>query len=528
MAKTKINRVAFGVLSAALLFGIVPCLAQTAVFSTSFVANSGGNAGYSYAQTVPNISAGGDHVSVTFNPTVNGVHSASHVSICVQSSGYDCASTPVELTFGGVSGFSIPNGGSALASDFVALTTSPGQTLLVKEDVSSDYMPRNGAGFSGWNSAGAYWNVGTPPSGWNGFSNNYGFSLVQVEYQGPPPPPPAATLTAPGLAGQGRLTLVHGQSRLTADASAAFVDYAPDVGNMVPLIDDVGALHWMPFTSSATDAIGQTLMLDGTWTANTLYDVYEAWNGGTPVLCFGPAWNGNAPVVADALVLGVKVNGSTMDCRTSPTNTISVPANQAKYLGTILISPIAGQVRCDFKGGQSRQCGIWNSDNQIDGVMKVTNPTTTPFVYNDPDGNGSPPPTIPATGDPTLNATLVSGRPGYRPDLFASLNHRYLHQNGSPNTAYVLGVGWNSLSAMCGSAVYWGGFAGDSLGVNGTANYEFYSSDNVIFSGTQHAWCAPPPFQGKSVAYMLGWQTWYSGQQWVDAGDLMMRVGFKY
>jgi hypothetical protein len=502
---------------------------QTTIFNAPFQSDGSGNSGYSGRMVIPNISVGGGQVRVSVDADISGTLSAGHVSVCVQESVQNCQSAPVEVTFGGASGFSQAANAGVLASDWIILATMAGQNLLVIFDITSAPTPKNGTGVSYW-SSGASWNAGSPSGTWANSGIVYGVTKVEVQGGSPPPPPPSTSIvmTAPGLPGTGRLTLAHGVSRLYQDAAATFVDYAPDVGNTVPVIDSLGNVQQFKFTSSDTDSIGQTLTLDSSWTAGSLYDIYEAFGAG---MCTGPAWSGTplAPPTTDALYRGVKVNGAAIpSCRTTPTTSVACAINQCKFLGTIKISTVAGQVRCDFSVGFNRECGIWNSDNRIDGVLKVSDPTTTAYHFTT---TGLPQFPAPLAGNPGFNGTVISGRPDARVHVDFALDHRGLRLNNEVNSAYTIGVGWNSTSVMCGDSVQANNFSRDSLGLNATMNQEYYagfSGLQLVIAQTISAWCDPLPFQGIGTATALEMQFWYSGEEWIDSGDVMMGIKFRY
>jgi hypothetical protein len=326
------------------------------------------------------------------------------------------------------------------------------------------------------------------------------------------------------LPGGGRLTIAHGVSRLYQDTQASFIDYAPDVGTTAPMIF-AGSVIQQSFVSNPIDTIGLTLALDSSWIANSLHDSYIAPG---PVLCSAPFAS-----VPDALVSGVKVNGAAFNCRTGPGTQVACAVNACSYLGSFKISPVAGIIRCDFTSGKNRECGIWNKDNQIPGILLVTDPTATAFHYelSNTSGPSTPPgnQVRPVNGDAGLNGTVLVGRVGSLVDIDHTLNHRGMRLNGEQSSAYAIGIGWNDSHGLCGNTVYAGNLGTDGRGINSTMNQEWFTtSGQIVIAQTMTAWCRPAPYQGVGTAYATEWQVWYSGQNWIDSGDFMMTLKFKY
>lgn len=125
-----------------------------------------------------------------------------------------------------------------------------------------------------------------------------------------------------------------------------------------------------------------SLALTSSQIANNIYDIYIAFNGGTPVIGTGPSWAAgtSGSVTAGACVRGTGTGGSAL-VRTQGiwTNaaamnliynlgagniTLSVPANQGVYLGSIFIDNAAGQVSAYRSYGVTRKFGVWNAYNR--------------------------------------------------------------------------------------------------------------------------------------------------------------------
>lgn len=483
-------------------------LAQTPVFSAQYVSDGSGNAGASTRQVVPHISSGGTKVRVTILPAMSGAFSVSRASICVQAGGATCVAQPIELTFSGASGFGLAANGAPAISDWASLTTSAGQSLLIVMDVTTSAISKNGTGPPGFTSywaSGTSWNNQSPGGTWSSVSTIYGISLVEVMTPGPPTPP---AVVATGLAGGGRLTIVRGQPRITSDTVAAFVDYAPDAGTTIPMVDASLRLQWALFTASPGDAVGLTLNLDASWVSNGIYDVYAA-NAGNPTLCTGPQRQPPDYIpVQDALYWGVRVNAVEMPCRASPFTTITCPQYQCTLLGTIKISPTAGLVRCDFSYGQNRECGVWNAHNQVDLVLQAGNREP---LSGGQFGNGAyyfSTSWGPLHGDGGNALNIVIGRPGHTAEV------RLLRRGRTNFSAFNTGIGWNSTTVPSG---HWGGF-----------NAETFSNTAWFGAGTLALFTSPATFQGGARATALEQAIYGNVVGWVTPTDVLLEARYKH
>lgn len=171
------------------------------------------------------------------------------------------------------------------------------------------------------------------------------------------------TLYVEQMAPGGRLTLVNpnGCDIQTDQVAQTTLYYSPCAGEWVPIYDGTNMeLH--QFTSTTTDTVGLSVSLGSNWSANTLYDWFVALNSGSPVLCAGPAYTNSsigtsARAAAGALALfkGLQTNSGTMTCRYSNSATLSVPANQATYVGTTMMGASNGTI--DLRFGNSAPGG---------------------------------------------------------------------------------------------------------------------------------------------------------------------------
>lgn len=194
----------------------------------------------------------------------------------------------------------------------------------------------------------------------------------------------------------GRLTLQISTPVMTSSTTAGtVVYYAPYSGNVIGLYNGTSFTP-LQFTSSATDSVGLTLALGSSanWAAGTVYDVFVAYNGGTPILGTGPAWS-SATARSAAGSIGfnsgflVNSNASAMTLRTGAASTISVPQYQATYVGTICIDAGAtGKVSFTYgasaSGGTAANHNVWNYYNRVLVSTTVTDSGTS-YTY----ANGS-------------------------------------------------------------------------------------------------------------------------------------------
>lgn len=142
-----------------------------------------------------------------------------------------------------------------------------------------------------------------------------------------------------------------------------------------------------------------SLVLSASQAALNIYDVFLAYNSGTPVIGTGPSWaaGSGGSVTPGSCARGTGV-GSTSLTRTSGlyTNTVSmsliynvgagnvtitVPAGRGVYLGSIYIDATPGQVTCHRSFGQSRKWGISNAFNRTPIALSEGDPSSG-WTYN--------------------------------------------------------------------------------------------------------------------------------------------------
>lgn len=152
------------------------------VFDPPLDAASTGNNGLSFRGVSSGITAGGTQVRVTFKAPSSGGVSAGHASIGKRTSAYNTVTTPVELKFSGVSGFSIAAGGS-LTSDWADLTTATNDVLVTIIDSTSSTQIRTTNAFGAgthYSLYGPSWNQSNP-SGTYEFASQYFGGKIEVK-----------------------------------------------------------------------------------------------------------------------------------------------------------------------------------------------------------------------------------------------------------------------------------------------------------------------------------------------------------
>lgn len=112
-------------------------VACTVVFTPpGAIINGGTNTGESYRNIVT-VTGGGSNIRVTYQAALAGSPlTSAHISVGVNTTNADTVLTPVELKFGGASGFVIPLG-STLTSDITPFVWTVANKLVVVEDTIS-------------------------------------------------------------------------------------------------------------------------------------------------------------------------------------------------------------------------------------------------------------------------------------------------------------------------------------------------------------------------------------------------------
>lgn len=172
----------------------------------------------------------------------------------------------------------------------------------------------------------------------------------------------AAIVPAP----QGYLTPTSGTPVINTDVVAnTSLVYTPYVGNLVPIFSGTGFVPTV-FTEL-------TLTLTTSQAASTIYDVFVFNNAGALTLVTGPAWTSSSFAASSrgtgasttqlSRLNGIWVNAVQITGRNS-SNTYTIPANQATYLGSLYMDTAAGQISCYVTWGNTRKWAVWNAYNR--------------------------------------------------------------------------------------------------------------------------------------------------------------------
>lgn len=189
---------------------------------------------------------------------------------------------------------------------------------------------------------------------------------------------------------QGRLTLATGTPVMTTTQSAkTSIFYTPYVGASVPIYN--GASFVGNAFAELTLALDSNSGHTGYQQSGKLFDLFVTLNAAVVTLVSGPAWSTTTTRGVGAgttelqLVNGIWTNKNTMTAKIDATaSTISVTANQATYLGTMLASA-DGQCQFIFgasaAGGTAAQFNLWNQYNRVKVATQVTDSTAS-WIYS--------------------------------------------------------------------------------------------------------------------------------------------------
>ena len=238
----------------------------------------------------------------------------------------------------------------------------------------------------------------------------------------------------------GYLTPVSNTPIILSDATAiTSIFYTPFRGNLCPIYN---GSTFVVFTFSE-----QTLALAAQHAIAAGYDVFAFSNSGTFTVGTGPAWS-NSTAGAGArgtgagttqlqLINGMYCNAVAMTVRNGAT-TYSVAANQATYLGSILIGGSAGQVNLYRSYGQNRTWGVWNYYNRQDIILKAGDSTAS-WVYTTDTFRA-------ANGSSANTAHVFQGIA----EEILDLRYQNSAQATFANTAIFSGIGVNSTTTASG------------------------------------------------------------------------------
>lgn len=368
--------------------------AEIGLATSSAVLVGGGVAG----QAVVTKSLGGVNGSIY----INGTYSGSNLGL--RSSG-DIIGVAVDLAAGliwfrvapsgnwngsgtanpasGIGGISLGAlAGSTLFPLYAAASTGQVATANFGASAFTGTMP---SGFATWDST-----IGpTGPTGPTGASGTAG-SIGATGPTGLTGPTGAGSTGATGPTGGGgagstfvpapggRLTLLSGTPLLTTDQVAkSVVYYTPYIHDQIPIYNGTS---WVSQTFTET-----SFTLDATNApALRLFDIFGFLDSGTFRIGYGPDWSvgggSNAAGVsargtgAGSTALtrlnGRWVNTNTITLRYDSTHTVSVPANQAIYLGTVFTTGAGGATSMVMKpaaaaGGGTCLLYLYNAYNRI-------------------------------------------------------------------------------------------------------------------------------------------------------------------
>ncbi len=154
--------------------------AQT-VFSTGLTNNDSGGENYSERVILTGLSTGAFLIQVIFKASAVAGWKTNNCSIGIQNTTYNTVSTPVELKFGGVSGFNIA-ADATIISDATSLTINSSDTLIVIFDNAATLgNPRNIGGSSTaryFKASTVSYNVASPTGSWSSDTNLTGILKV--------------------------------------------------------------------------------------------------------------------------------------------------------------------------------------------------------------------------------------------------------------------------------------------------------------------------------------------------------------
>lgn len=250
---------------------------------------------------------------------------------------------------------------------------------------------------------------------------------------------------------QGYLTLTSQTPIILSDVVAATqVFWTPLIGLGTPIHNGVSIVSIL--------LAGQLpLSLTSAQAANNIYDIFLAFNAGSPVIGTGPSWSAgtSGSVTAGSCARGTGAGGTalvrTQGIRTNaaPVSltynlgagniTLAVAANQGIYLGTLFMDSVAGQVSCLNSYGQNRKWGVWNAYNRQRIYLRAGDPTAS-WAYTTA--------TVRASNASSSNkVTIFTGLAEEYFDLGFS---QQVAANANETTLPFIGFGLNSVTAITG------------------------------------------------------------------------------
>lgn len=284
-----------------------------------------------------------------------------------------------------------------------------------------------------------------------------------------PPPPPTITLSGPGTFGC-RLSLSSTDPSPNADITGSTVYLLPTKqGPYVAYVSAAGVITW------AAPASPPSLSLSGL-AANSIHDLYLIDQSGSPVLARVSGLG------TDTIKFGFRLNASGVTGYLSNGSAVTIGQYKGLYIGSILISPADGIVRCDVSFDQNRQWGVWNYFNQERITLRAGEPVR--YYQGHLQTNTNWAPLAANTGN---NVTVFSGRPVAAEVLYSQATYRLIG-TGS-NAIGFCGIGWNCTN--------------DATGTLGQWDTETAMGGNIANGATSVALKHVPDSCGANVATML-------------------------
>ena len=243
----------------------------------------------------------------------------------------------------------------------------------------------------------------------------------------------------------GRLTVTNGAPVLTSSVTnQTTVYYAPYTSRFVPIYNGT-VMQLYPFTSSATDVVGLSLVLGSNWAANTNFDVFATLSGGVSALCSVPWTNQTTRATTLALYDGLLTNSASATCRFSNTITATMAANQGTYLGSFYTNGSTGSVDFNFgaggSGGAAGSLGVWNYYNRVN-VAGIVTDSGVSYTY----GSATVRQARASTGN------QISFMVGVQEDAALITYSDYCHTAVASNSNLQIGIGIDSTTAYSSPA----------------------------------------------------------------------------
>ncbi len=320
------------------------------------------------------------------------------------------------------------------------------------------------------------------------------------------PGTPAAPTSAIRRPPDGRLTLTSGTPVMSAAVLAATsVFYAPYVGDLVPIWD--GGYWTMEQFAELTLALGN----NGTnpHAASTIFDLFVIKDAGTMRLGTGPAWTSDTARGAGAGTTelarrnGILVNAASLILKfgSASGNEVTVPVNQATYVGTMRTTATAAQTEFSFgglaAGGTAANLFLWNAYHRKS-TLAVMRDTTNSWTYAAAAWRAS-------NNSTGMRANYVTG---LQEDAFIAINSGRT-ANGLLASGAAIGVGDNVVSTFIGISQ-----AGETADAALTAvaqlvppiGFRFLSAIEFSGAGTNtfHGDDADPAFNQQGL-HVTGW-----------------------